>query len=528
MKCTTRWVLSTLTVCVAMLPQIAVANSDACASLVVQSTDRMEIVATTWVEAGADHDTNADLPAYCRVDGIIDAHLGAGDRPLGQKFDLRMPDNWNGRFYFQGGGGLDGRVRPAIGSGQPDGNTPALAEGYAVISTNAGHDYPDGSFGFDTEAREVWGYRAIEDVTLAGKSLVSAYFGEDPHHSYLVGCSNGGRQGMMASQRYPDLYDGIVAGAPVFRLSRSHIDTAWGLQNLTAIAPENDDGDPILARAYSDADLALLSDDILAACDGLDGLEDGLVSDVGQCDYDPARLQCNGDKNESCLSTDQVRVMQTIHSGSHDSAGHAWYVPWPFDPGIADEGWRRWRLGDSETKEPNAIKAGLSNNGIKHVFITPADGDFDIQNFDFDTDPLRMEASADFADAVSADLSAFRDRGGKILIYHGASDPATSAFDTARYYDKLTQESGGLAATTDFARLFLVPGMGHCRGGTGLDEFDALAAIVAWVEENDAPETLTASSTEMPSITRPLCPYPTTAFYDGSGNTNSAGSFSCK
>ena len=528
MKLTIRLALAASTICAGTLPQTAVADAETCAALNDQATDRMEILGTTWVEAGPDEEAEGDLPAYCRVDGIIDARLGAGDRPLGQKFDLRMPDNWNGRFYFQGGGGLDGRVRPAVGSGQPEGNAPALAAGYTVISTNAGHDYPDGSFGFDANAREVWGCRTIEDVTLAGNSLVRAYFGEDPHHSYLVGCSNGGRQAMMASQRYPELFDGIVAGAPVFRLSRSHIDTAWGLQNLTSIAPKNDDDDRILARAYTDADLALLSKDILTVCDGLDGLEDGFVSAVGQCDYDPARLQCSGKETEGCLSADQVRVMRTIHSGSHDSEGNAWYIRWPFDPGIADEGWRSWRLGDFETKEPNAIKAGLSNNGIKHVFITPADGDFDIQDFDFDTDPPRMEASADFADAVSSDLSAFRDRGGRILMYQGVSDPATSALDTARYYDSLAEESGGLAATDDFARLFLVPGMGHCRGGTGLDAFDALGAIVAWVEEDDAPETLTASSAGMSDVTRPLCPYPTTAVYDGSGNPDSAESFSCR
>ena len=331
----------------------------------------------------------------------------------------------------------------------------------------------------------------------------------------------------MASQRYPDLFDGIVAGDPVFRMSRSHIDTAWGLQQLTAIAPKNAAGAPILAKAYSDADLELLSNDILAVCDGLDGIEDGLVSAVGQCTYDPARLQCQGEKSEDCLSADQVRVLGEIHAGSHDSEGNPWYVPWPYDPGIADSGWRSWRLGTSETAEPNAIKAGLSNNGIKHVFITPADASFNILNFDFDTDPARMEASAEFADAVSTDLNAFRGNGGKIILYHGTADPAVSALDTARYYDALAEQSGGLEPTQDFARLYLVPGMGHCRGGKGLDEFDALTAIVDWVEKDQAPE-IVASGPYLPDTSRPLCAYPATAVYGGSGDPNSADSFSCK
>lgn len=365
-------------------------------------------------------------------------------------------------------------------------------------------------------------------MTAAGKALIEAYYGAAPHHSYFIGCSNGGRQGMIASQRYPELFDGIVSGAPVFRMTRSHIDTAWGLQNLTSIAPENADGDPILAMAYTDADLKLLSDDILAACDGLDGLEDGIVSAVGQCDYDPARLQCNGDNTEQCLSAEQVAVMQKIHSGSTDSTGTAWYIPWAFDPGIADSGWRRWRLGDSETAVPNAVKAGLSNNGIKHVFITPPDADFDIQEFDFDKDPLRMEASASFADAVSPDLTVFRDHGGKIIFYHGVSDPAISALDTARYYDALTEEMGGAEATEAFAKLYLVPGMGHCGGGKGLNEFDTLTAIVDWVEKDTAPDTLTATGAYLEGVSRPLCAYPTTAKYDGSGDPAKAESFVCE
>ncbi|MBE3638799.1 tannase/feruloyl esterase family alpha/beta hydrolase [Mangrovicoccus algicola] len=490
--------------------------------------ETVEIYRSTWVAAGPDEDAEQDLPAYCKVTGIINARTGANDLPFGSKFELRLPEGWNGRFYFQGGGGLDGRVRPAYGGSQPMGQTAAVAEGYAVISTDAGHEDKDSSFGLDPQAREDWGYQSLHDVTLTGKALTEAYYGTAPHHSYLIGCSNGGRQGMMASQRFPELFDGIVAGAPVFRLSRSHIDSAWGLQKLTAIAPEDAGGNPILSKAFSDAELDLLAGDIVRQCDARDGLSDGLVLDPAGCDYDVTALRCGPGQDGACLSDRQVETLTALHEGSRDSKGNRFYVEWSYDPAIGSDGpdsWGRWRLGTSDTPVPNAIKAGLSNNGIKYVFLTPPDPDFDIIGFDFDSDPQRMEASAAFADATSTDLAAYRDRGGKILFYHGTGDAAISANDTARYMAELTEDMGEVDT---FARYFPVPGMGHCRGGPGADSFDVLDAIVAWVEDGQAPERLIATGGELGGRTRPLCPWPTIATYDGAGREDEAASFVCQ
>lgn len=512
--------------CTVLQAAPAPADEAGCSAMTDQATADMKIDAAIWTAAGPAEDAGQDLPAHCVLRGVLHERVGENGVAFGDRFELRMPEGWNGRFYFQGGGGTDGRVRPAFGSGQPQGEPAAVAERYAVISTDAGHEDNDSSFGLDAQAREAWGYQAIHDVAEAGKTLITAYYGQAPHHSYLVGCSNGGRQGMVASQRYPDLFDGISAGAPVFRMSRSHVDTAWGLQKLTAIAPTDDSGAPILSRAFRDADLTLLGNDIIARCDGIDGLEDGLVLDPAGCDYDPAALLCSAVDQNGCLSQDQVDTIRLIHEGSRDSAGNRFYVEWSYDPSIAEQGWRNWRLGTSETPVPNAIKAGLSNNAIKHVFLTPPDPDFDIIDFDFGRDPQRMEASAAFADATDPDLSQFRDAGGKMLIYHGTGDAAISANDTARYVEAVGAEMGPEA--DEFIRYFPVPGMAHCRGGVGADRFDVLDTLVAWVEDGMPPERLTATGDAIGGRSRPLCQWPKVARYDGSGPVEDAASFVCE
>lgn len=474
----------------------------------------------TLVEAGA-HAGEITLPAHCLVRGTIEPRIGVGGVAFGSKFELRMPVDWNGRFMFQGGGGTDGAVLPAYGDrNQPVGNVPALAQGFAVVTTDGGHEDKDSSFGLDLKARTDWGYHSAVVVTHAAKALVRQFYGRPPDFSYLVGCSNGGRQGMMMSQRFPDEYDGVVAGDPVFRLSVSHVASAWDIQTFSAIAPNG-----VLSRAFSDADLALLSRAILDECDATDGLRDGLVSDTRACRFRPELLLCHGEKTESCLSPAQVAALDRYISGPKDKEGRSLYVDWPWDPGFASPGWRAWKLGTSTTSVPNAIKAGLSNNAIRYVFLTPPDPAVTEDAFDFDRDPARMHAAAEFADATSTDLSRFRAHGGKIIFYHGMADPAISARDTQRYVEALTQASDRVG---DFARLFLVPGMTHCSGGTGLDSFDTLSAITAWVEQHRAPERLVAIGKGMPGVSRPLCPYPASAHFLGNGEPSDAGSFECR
>ena len=492
-------------------------------------TDTVFDIPPAIVDAGTARSGDMAMPAHCLVRGTIEKRVGAGGVPFGSKFELRLPTAWNGRFMFQGGGGTDGAVLPAYGDrNQPTGNSPALAQGYAVVTTDGGHEDNDASFGLDRKARTDWGYHSVDIVTRAAKQLVTLYYGRAPDFSYLVGCSNGGRQGMMMSQRFPDEYDGIVAGDPVFRLSESHVASAWDIQTFTAIAPKGTDGLPVLAGAFSDSNLKLLSNAILAACDAKDGLRDGLVSNTTACNFNPIRLKCRGKKSDACLTAAQVQALNRYIAGPYDAKGRPLYVGWPWDPGFAAPGWRAWKLGTSTSSVPNAIKAGLSNNAIRYVMLTPPQPDMTEAAFDFNRDPARMRASAAFTDATSVDLARFRAHGGKIIFYHGLADPAISARDTQRYYEALTQAQGGAKRTEDFARLFLVPGMTHCSGGSGLDSFNTLAAITAWVEQHQPPARLTATGKAMPGVSRPLCPYPTSAHYVGKGDVKNEVNFLCR
>ena len=482
-----------------------------------------------FLDAATDAKSTVRFPAHCVVRGTIEKRNGVGGVQFGSKFELRMPVAWNGRFMFQGGGGTDGAVLPAYGDrNQPNGNVPALAQGFAVVTTDGGHEDNDASFGLDPKARIDWGYHSVVVVTRAAKQLVSQFYGRAPDYSYLVGCSNGGRQGMMMSQRFPEEYDGIVAGDPVFRLSASHVASAWDIQTFTAIAPKGADGKPVLSRAFSDVDLKLLSDAILEDCDGEDGVKDGLVSDPKACRFDPGRLACAGEKTDACLSSPQVAALRRYIGGPNDSQGRTLYSDWPWDPAFSSPGWRAWKLGTSTTSVPNAIKAGLSNNAIRHVFLTPPEPSATEEGFDFDRDPARMKPAAEFADATSTDLARFRQRGGKIIFYHGMADPAISANDTQRYFEALAQTQGGFDQTDQFARLFLVPGMTHCFGGNGLDSFDTVSAIVAWVELSKAPTRMIATGVMKPGVSRPLCPFPSKAHYTGDGDPKDEKNFRCR
>lgn len=481
------------------------------------------------VAAGPMPDSEVPLPAHCLIRGTIEPRVGIGGVAFGTQFELRLPVSWNGRFMFQGGSGTDGVVLPAYGErNQPRGNTPALAQGFAVVTTDGGHEDKDSSFGLDSKAREDWGYHSIDVVTRTAKQLLKAYYGRAQNYSYFVGCSNGGRQGMMMSQRFADYFDGIVAGDPVFRLSASHVASVWDVNAFTAIAPKNAEGKPVLSKAFSDSDLTILSRSILQQCDALDGLRDGLVSNPAACHFNPRPLQCKGYKNDQCLSAGQVSAMEHSIAGPNDSQGNKLYSGWAWDPAIASEGWRSWKLGTSLTGIPNAKKAGSSTNAIRYVFVTPPAPELTASTFDFNRDPQRMKASAAFADASSTDLSAFRRHGGKIIFYHGMADPAISTLDTQAYYQRLSKVQGGDKTTQQFARFFQVPGMTHCNGGTGLDSFDTVSAITDWVETGRAPGHLVATGQAMPGVSRPLCPFPSTAHYNGVGDPNDAKNFSCK
>ena len=465
------------------------------------------------------------LPAACVVQAMIAKRTGVDGKSYGIGFELRLPESWQGRFLFQGGGGTDGIVQPALGAVA---GTTALARGFAVVSTDAGHQGGDASFGHDQQARLDYAYNALGRVTAIAKQIVAAHYGKPADRSYFMGCSNGGRQGMMASQRYPLEFDGIIAGDPGFRLSSAAVAEAWDTAAFSAIAPKDDQGRPILSQAFSNADLTLLASAVLKECDDKDGLKDGLIDNPAACRFDPSSLVCTGAKSDSGLVPTQVDALKKIFGGAVDSKGDRLYASWPYDSGIGAPGWRVWKLGSSKTASSNAINATLGFGALRDYFVTPFDARFDPSHFDFDRDPARVAPTALINDATATQLSTFAGRGGKLLLYHGESDPVFSSNDTVAYYQSLATDNGGADTTRRWARLFLVPGMNHCAGGPALDQFDPLAAMVDWVEKGSAPERITAAGATFPGRTRPLCPYPQQARYSGTGSTEQAANFSCR
>ena len=508
-----------------------------CAQLPTAHGMAATTLTTQYVAAGTKRPGNAAtgdfLGGHCLITGSMNPRVGADGKNYMIGFQLSLPDAWNGRFLYVGGGGNDGTLRDTSAA-LTAGMVSPLLQGYAVVSTDAGHQGTlAAGFGFDPQARIDHAYNAHDKTAVAAKSLISTRYGRGPTKSYFHGCSGGGRQGMMFSQRFPDYFDGIVAMAPAMRVSSgATVAAMWNNIRFTAIAPRDGAGNPILAQALSNADLSLVANRVVAACDAADGAADGMVNNFRACSFDPAVLQCSGAKADGCLSAPQVDALRQVFSGPRNSAGAALYAGQPWDPGIAASGWRDWTLGTSATATPNSRYNTLMVDALKHEFFTPPDPAFDPLKFNFDTDPARMESfSAVYDTYRDATLSAYKGRGGKLLFLHGMADPIFSALDTQAYYERLAANNGGMAATQSFARAFFVPGMNHCSGGPATDNFDALQAMVNWVEQGQAPDAIAASAAannaSFPNRKRPLCPYPKFAKYKGSGSLEDAASFTC-
>lgn len=467
------------------------------------------------------------LPAHCLFIATLAPRTGAAGQRLGIGIEVRLPVTWNGRFAFEGGGGLDGVLRPSYGSVFGSIRPPALARGFAVASTDGGHrgsSMLDPHFALDQQARIDYAYNAVDKATVIAKAIVARFYGRSPQRSYFVGCSNGGRQAMMVAERMPRQFDGVVAGDPTFRFTRVNLDQAWNEVVLARAAPKDSAGRPIISRVMSEADLRLVARAVLRQCDALDGLADGMVNDYRACHFDPTVLTCRGAKTPSCLTSTQVSALKALMGGPHDSEGRPLYAAFPYDTGIADPAFYHMHFGTSPSGVLNSADATLGFGSLRYFSMTPPEPGFDVMRFDFDRDTARLAETATISDANSVYLESFA-RHGKLILYHGLSDQGLSPLATAAWYERLQRANSG--HVQDWARLFLVPGMTHCGGGPSTDQFDMLTAIEDWVEKDHAPDRIVARGDSFPGATRPLCPYPTVARYTG-GDPKSASSFSCK
>jgi Tannase and feruloyl esterase len=453
------------------------------------------------------------IPRHCRAEGEIDKRIGAGGKPYAIGFAIALPNRWNGRFLFQGGGGLNGTIRPPLGV-VAAGATPALARGFAVVSTDSGHKGAvfDRSFFADQEAALNFANSSVGKVTTVAKAIVARYYGRGARYSYFTGCSTGGREGMLASERYPEEFDGIVSGDPAMNTGMSNLGLAWFNHAMTEIAPKDAAGNPQPTKAFSDADRKLVVDGIGKACDAADGVADGMILNPGQCHFDPAVLQCQAGKSDACLSSQQVGALKTAFAGPKDSRGVQPYPPFQLDTGI---------------DAPGRIPGILRSAGASPVTAKP------YSTIDVDALEERVEANGetDLTKTVNwTNLNSFFGHGGKILFFHGWSDPWFSPLDTLGYYQRMAKDSGGLEAVrAHSSRIFLVPGMGHCRGGAAtLDQFDLLTAVVDWVERGRAPDSVIATGGDFPGRSRPLCAWPQHAQYKGTGNPEDAANFECR
>lgn len=479
----------------------------------------LEITKAEWFPAGTMPPQGGpgagpavSLPAYCRLDGMIDRRQGVGGE-YGIGFALALPDTWNGRFLMQGGGGLNGRVGFPLGA-QAAGGTPGLVRGFAVVATDSGHQSQnafDGRFQQDQQALLDFEYVAVGRVAALAKDIVARYYGAPAAHAYFAGCSTGGREAMLMAERYPRYFDGIISGDPAIRTGHSNLALRSSVVAFNQIAPRDASGKPLTAQAFSEADRKTIVDGIVNACDANDGLKDGMIFDRKSCHFDPATLTCKGAKTEGCLSPQQVDALHKAFAGPHDSKGNLVYPPMPYDTGIAAMG--------------GGIPGILLGAGPPVGGPTGVTQDVDAEERVADRAPAQI-----LGDTWSwTNLDTFTGHGGKLLFYHGLSDPWFSPLETIDYYERLATANGGTDKVREFSRLFLSPGMGHCGGGAAaLDTFDLLTAVVDWVEKGAAPDSVTATGRAFPGRSRPLCAYPLHAQYTGRGDPQDAKNFTCR
>jgi feruloyl esterase len=438
----------------------------------------------------------ANLPSFCRIAAVLKP---SSDSNI--EMEVWLPiEGWNGKFQAVGNGGWAGVISYAALAA-------ALREGYATASTDTGHKGGDAVFGIGHPEKVIdFAFRAVHEMTVKSKTILSEFYDRAPRLSYWNGCSTGGRQGLMEAQKYPEDFDAIVAGAPANYQTHLH---AW---DLSVAVPALKDA----ASAVTPAKLAMLNKAVLAACDARDGITDGVLNNPRACHFNPETLLCRGGANDdSCLTAPQIESVKRMYAPARTKTGQTIFAG--KDPG-SELGW-------------NAISGGTAPAGVSlgSFRVAYADANWDWRNFDLDRD-LKVvdERIGTTINAINPDLSAFKARGGKLLLYHGWNDTAISAGNAVNYYSSVLSKMG--SKQDGWIRLFMAPGMQHCGGGPGPNQVNYISALERWREAGIAPDQLIAShvTDNRVDVTRPLCPYPQVAVYKGAGSTNDAASFACK
>ncbi len=474
-----------------------------------------------WVGAGIavtsveDSPSTDNLPPHCKVAGTIDGSI---------QFELLLPaaEDWNERFVMGGGGGFVGSIQNSALAPSPGGN--ALERGFATVGTDTGHTGTgiDGSWALDNDEAEIdFAHRAVHRTTEVAKEIIEGYYARSIEYSYFIGCSRGGGQAMIEAQRYPVDYDGIVAMAPAFSWPR--LATGF-LQNEQRIYPDPEDlSEPVITAENR----ALLEREILSRCDASDGVEDGLLTDPRTCNFDPAELECSAEPTSSCLTTEQLEAVQMVYSGPVVE-GRKVFAGFPFGGENDAGGWDAWITGGQDASVSGVPNLHWAFGTEIFKYLIFDDPEFDYSRYDFANWDEDIAAADQLLSATDTDLSGLRDAGGKLLFWHGWSDPALTALGMIDYYESVEADD---PEVRDYSRLFLAPGVLHCAGGPGPDRVDFLSAISAWVEEDQAPDQLLAQKLDdegRVTLSRPLCPYPQIAVYSGTGDTSEAASFSCQ
>ncbi len=481
------------------LPDVRIVSAEALPAEVTPAQD---------LPAGVPSARARPAVSHCRVEGVIGSEI---------RFEVLLPDDWNGRFLMGGGGGF-------VGSLGYQGRF-SVNLGFATAATDTGHSgggiRADWALG-NLERQVNYGYLGVHRTVETAKAVIRAHYGRPAEHSYFYGCSNGGRQALMSAQRFPDDFDGIVAGAPAHNFSGL---LAAFAHNMQQIFP---DPSELATPVITLQNRRLLESEILRRCDDLDGVRDGLLNDPRDCDFELSDLPLcpTPEPGDHCLTARQREAIAAVYGGPQDAAGPI-YPGFPFGGETAGPGWQGWITGPNrrlmESYGEPSSQFGFATQGLKYLAFE--DPEFDYSTYAFDNYRSDAKRLGGFLDATDADLSAFRESGGKLLMWHGWSDAALTALGSIEYFEGAERLD---PSVREFFRFYLLPGVYHCSGGPGPDRVDWLSAIQAWVETDRPPGAVTAYKVDEGTVgmSRPLCVYPERAEYTG-GDPDVAGSYAC-